>query len=117
VSSLSSNAAGEPTTVNVATDPVPATMTGNTETDAKVALPSPCFAPIVFVTSGGGNWAAVTGRRAAQTAYARGVAGAGSSRRPRTTLKTPEPSATPARMSTRPSAAFRWICSSRSVTP
>jgi hypothetical protein len=61
VSCLSSNAAGEPTTVNVATDPVPATMTGNTETDAKVALPSPCFAPIVFVTSGGGNWFAVTG--------------------------------------------------------
>jgi hypothetical protein len=25
-------------------------------------LPSPCFAPIVFVTSGSGNWFAVTGR-------------------------------------------------------
>ena len=62
VSSLSSNAAGEPTTVNVATDPVPATMTGNAEIEAKVTLPSPCFAPIVFVTSGGGNWFAVTGR-------------------------------------------------------
>ena len=41
---------------------MPATMTGNAEIDAKVALPSPCFAPIVFVTSGGGNWFAVTGR-------------------------------------------------------
>ena len=48
--------------VLVSTDPVPATMTGNAEIDAKVVLPSPCFAPIVFVTSGGGNWFAVTGR-------------------------------------------------------
>jgi hypothetical protein len=62
VSCLSSDAAGAPTTVNVSTDPVPATMTGNAEIDAKVALPSPCFAPIVFVTSGTGSWFAVTGR-------------------------------------------------------
>ena len=62
VSCLSSDAAGAPTTVNVATDPVPATSTGNAEIDARVALPTPCFAPIVFVTSGGGNWFAVTGR-------------------------------------------------------
>jgi hypothetical protein len=62
VSCLSSDAAGAPTTVNVSTDPVPATSTGNAEIEAKVALPSPCFAPIVFVTSGGGNWFAVTGR-------------------------------------------------------
>lgn len=61
VSCLSSDA-GAPTTVNVSTDPVPATMTGDAEIDAKVPLPSPCFAPIVFVTSGGGNWFAVTGR-------------------------------------------------------
>jgi hypothetical protein len=62
VSCLSSDAAGAPTTVNVSTDTVPATSTGNAEINAKVALPSPCFAPIVFVTSGGGNWFAVTGR-------------------------------------------------------
>jgi hypothetical protein len=62
VSCLSSDATGAPTTVNVSTDPVPATMTGNAEIDAKVALPSPCFGPIVFVTSGTGNWFAVTGR-------------------------------------------------------
>jgi hypothetical protein len=62
VSCLSSDAAGAPTTVTVSTDPVPATMTGNAEIDARVALPSPCFAPIVFVTSGTGNWFAVTGR-------------------------------------------------------
>ena len=29
---------------------------------AVLTLPSPCFAPIVFVTSGTGNWFAVTGR-------------------------------------------------------
>jgi hypothetical protein len=40
VSCLSSDATGAPTTVNVFTDPVPATMTGNAEIDAKVALPS-----------------------------------------------------------------------------
>src|SRR5262245_1763830 len=60
--SCQSSAAGLPTTVNVSTDPVPATMTGDAEIDAKLALPSPCFAPIVFVTSGGGSWFAVTGR-------------------------------------------------------
>jgi hypothetical protein len=60
--SCQSSTAGVPTTVNVSTHPVPATMTGNAEIDAKVALPSPCFAPIVFVTSGGGSWFAVTGR-------------------------------------------------------
>jgi len=60
--SCQSSDAGVPTTVNVSTDPVPATMTGNAEIDARVALPSLCFAPIVFVTSGGGSWFAVTGR-------------------------------------------------------
>jgi hypothetical protein len=41
---------------------VPATTTGDAEIGAKVTLPSPCFAPIVFVTSGGGAWFAATGR-------------------------------------------------------
>lgn len=62
VSCLSSDAAGAPTTVNVSTDPVPASMTGDAKIHAKIILPSPCFAPIVFVTSGGGSWFAVTGR-------------------------------------------------------
>jgi hypothetical protein len=48
-------------TVNVATDPVPATMKGDAEINAVVDLPSPCLAPIVFVASGGGSWFAVTG--------------------------------------------------------
>jgi hypothetical protein len=61
VSCLSSSG-GAPTTVNVATDPVPASATGDAEIRATVALPSPCIAPIVFVTSPGGSWFAATGR-------------------------------------------------------
>lgn len=34
---------------------------GNAKIEADLTLPQPCFAPIVFVTSGGGNWFAVTG--------------------------------------------------------
>jgi hypothetical protein len=49
------------TTVNVLTGAVPATSTGDARIDAEVDLPDPCFAPIVFVTSGGGSWFAVTG--------------------------------------------------------
>lgn len=52
---------GVATTVNVSTDPVPATTTGNAKIDDTVALPSPCFAPIVFVTSPTGAWFAVSG--------------------------------------------------------
>ncbi|MGZ4389419.1 MAG: hypothetical protein ACXVZL_08575 [Gaiellaceae bacterium] len=61
VSCLSSSG-GAPTTVNVGTDPVPASATGDAEIEATVALPSPCFAPIVFVASAGGSWFAATGR-------------------------------------------------------
>jgi hypothetical protein len=46
---------------NVSTDAFPATTTGDSRIEATVALPSPCFAPIVFVTSPGGSWFAVTG--------------------------------------------------------
>jgi hypothetical protein len=49
-------------TANVETGLVPATTTGNAEIEATVNLPSPCFAPIVFVTSPTGSWFAVTGR-------------------------------------------------------
>jgi hypothetical protein len=54
--------AGAPTTTNVSTSPVPASTAGDAEIDATVDLPAPCFAPIVFVTSPGGSWFAVTGR-------------------------------------------------------
>ena len=53
--------AGAPVVRNVMTDPVPATMTGDAKIQATLDLPEPCFAPIVFVTSGGGSWFAVTG--------------------------------------------------------
>jgi hypothetical protein len=53
---------GVAATSNVSTAPVSASSTGDAEIDATVDLPSPCFAPIVFVTSAGGAWFAVTGR-------------------------------------------------------
>jgi len=53
---------GAATTTNVSTALVPASVTGDAEIKAAIELPSPCFAPIVFVTSPGGAWFAVTGR-------------------------------------------------------
>lgn len=53
--------------VNLTTDPFPATTGaaaaggGNANIEANVALPDPCIAPIVFVTSPGGAWFTVTG--------------------------------------------------------
>ena len=62
VSCLSRNADGTvATTVNVETDLFPATMTGDSEIEDTVELPEPCIAPIVFVTSPGGQWFAATG--------------------------------------------------------
>lgn len=53
---------GSATTVNVSTGLFPATSTGDAHIEASVSLPSPCLAPIVFVTSPGGAWFAVTGQ-------------------------------------------------------
>jgi hypothetical protein len=53
---------GAAATVNVETDLAPATTTGDAEIKDVVALPSPCIAPIVFVTSPTGSWFAATGR-------------------------------------------------------
>ncbi len=53
--------------VNVSTDPFPATTGpaasggGNSKIEATLTLPDPCIAPIVFVTSAGGSWFASTG--------------------------------------------------------
>jgi hypothetical protein len=50
--------------VNRVTAPFPATPAGDAEFEGNVALPSPCFAPIVFVTTGAGDpprWFSVTG--------------------------------------------------------
>lgn len=63
VSCLNANAE----TVNVTTAPFPATTGpastggGNAKIEASLTLPTPCLAPIVFVTSAGGSWFAVTG--------------------------------------------------------
>jgi hypothetical protein len=65
VSCLSKDATGAPVTVNVSTDPAAANTAGNSELEGMVSLPSPCFAPIVFVANGvatsNGAWFAVTG--------------------------------------------------------
>jgi hypothetical protein len=55
------------TIANVMTDTFPATTGpasaggGNAKFEGDLALPDPCIAPIVFVTSGGGSWFASTG--------------------------------------------------------
>ena len=61
VSCLSKDEAGAPTTVNVSTELFPADTAGNARIKDHVNLPSPCIAPIVFVTSPGGAWFAATG--------------------------------------------------------
>jgi hypothetical protein len=48
-------------TVNRATNTFPASTTGDAEIEDVVSLPSPCIAPIVFVTSPTGAWFASTG--------------------------------------------------------
>ncbi|HLH73757.1 MAG TPA: hypothetical protein VKX96_10775 [Chloroflexota bacterium] len=52
---------GSPTTVNVSTGLFPATMTGDAEIETQITLPSPCIAPLIFVTSPTGSWFAATG--------------------------------------------------------
>ena len=53
---------GVPAIQNVMTNTFPATVTGDSKIEEMVSLPSPCFAPIIFVASPGGAWFAVTGR-------------------------------------------------------
>ena len=48
-------------TTNVSTGLVPRHDDRGFEDRGHGALPDPCFAPIVFVTSPGGSWFAVTG--------------------------------------------------------
>jgi len=58
---------GNGSVVNIATDPFPATTGpasaggGDAKVEVTLSLPQPCIAPIIFVTSPGGNWFAVTG--------------------------------------------------------
>jgi len=54
---------GAPGVANVATAPFNTNGNpGDAMTETNVALPMPCLAPIVFVTTPGGSWIAVTGR-------------------------------------------------------
>jgi hypothetical protein len=52
---------GSATVTNVASAAFPASSSGDADLETQVALPSPCIAPIVFVTSPGGAWFAATG--------------------------------------------------------
>lgn len=55
------------TFLNILTDAFPATTGlasaggGNSQIETTVALPQPCIAPVIFVTSNGGAWFAATG--------------------------------------------------------
>ena len=53
---------GMASTDNVSTGLFDVTPRGDGHLDTSVALPSPCFAPIVFVTAPTGAWFAITGR-------------------------------------------------------
>jgi hypothetical protein len=61
VSCQTIGADGSATVTNVSTAGFPANTEGDSRIRATVRLPHPCIAPIVFVTSPGGAWFAVTG--------------------------------------------------------
>jgi hypothetical protein len=52
---------GMATVTNVSTGQFPASTRGNADIRARVKLPHPCIAPVVFVASPGGAWFAATG--------------------------------------------------------
>ncbi|MCI0355249.1 MAG: hypothetical protein L0099_09465 [Acidobacteria bacterium] len=62
VSCRSVDSAGNAIIANVHTDTFPATSTGDADIEQFLTLPSPCVAPIVFITSPGLSWLAVTGQ-------------------------------------------------------
>jgi len=61
VSCQTIDASGGAAVENVLTGLFPASLAGDSKIEDTVDLPSPCFAPIVFVTSPGGAWFAATG--------------------------------------------------------
>jgi len=61
VSCMSKDADGAAIIVNVSTGLFPADIGGNAHVKDAVALPFPCIAPILFVTSPTGAWFATTG--------------------------------------------------------
>ena len=52
---------GMATVINVSTGQFPASPQGNADIKARVKLPEPCIAPVVFVASPTGAWFAATG--------------------------------------------------------
>lgn len=61
VSCLSKDANGMKVEVNTSTGLFPASASGDAEIKDHVDLPSPCIAPIIFVTNPTGSWFAATG--------------------------------------------------------
>ena len=62
VSCQTIGAAGSATITNVSTGQFPASATGNADINARVTLPQPCIAPIVFVFGAPNvGWFAATG--------------------------------------------------------
>jgi len=61
VSCMSKDANGNAIIANVSTGLFPADTAGNARIQDTVALPQPCIAPILFVTSPTGSWFATTG--------------------------------------------------------
>jgi hypothetical protein len=61
VSCMSKDVNGNAVVANVSTGLFPADIEGNAHIQDTVTLPSPCIAPIIFVTSPGGSWFASTG--------------------------------------------------------
>lgn len=61
VSCLTLDDMGNAITVNVQTEEFDADEAGDSKIRTRVELPSPCFAPVVFVTNAGGAWFASTG--------------------------------------------------------
>ncbi|MBO0684849.1 MAG: hypothetical protein J2P45_16980 [Candidatus Dormibacteraeota bacterium] len=61
VVSCQTTSAGAAAVSNVESGQFPASADGNSNIDDQVTLPTPCIAPIVFVTSPAGAWFAATG--------------------------------------------------------
>ena len=62
VSCMTINDLGEPDHANVGTEAFPADPEGDSNIEANLDLPKACFAPIIFITSPGGSWFAITGK-------------------------------------------------------
>lgn len=61
VSCMSNDGNGNAIIINVSTGLFPADTAGNANIKDSITLPTPCIAPILFVTSPGGAWFASTG--------------------------------------------------------